>query len=250
MSDSSQGDASFAIRSMVFATTQWSVVQQAGGSQSSAATAALERLCQQYWFPLYAFIRRKGYAEEDSKDLTQEFFTRLLVRKDFQTVDARRGKFRTFLLAALTHFLSNERDRAHAAKRGGGRVVISLDELPSELFRRYEPSTDLSPDKLFDQRWAMTLLEGAVARLAAEMSVAGRAGQFDALKKFLTREPDDGEYAALAQRLGCAGQSVGVAVHRLRQRYREIVRAEVVATVSNPAEVDEEMRCLLAALTP
>jgi len=248
MSDSDQGDALFAARDPVFATTHWSVVLQAGESHSAQGSAALAKLCRIYWYPLYAFIRRKGHTEEDAKDLTQEFFARLLERRDFQRVDARKGKFRTFLLTSLTHFLSNERDHANAAKRGGGRAVISLDAIPPEQFQRFEPTSDLSPDKLFDQRWAMALLEAAVLQLRVQMNATGKLGQFEELKIFLTTEPRDGDYTAVAQRLGCASQSVAVTVHRLRQRYRELVRAEVANTVSSPLEVDEEMRHLQAVL--
>lgn len=233
-----------------FATTHWSVVLQAGEERTAQGQAALETLCRIYWFPLFAFLRRKGHTEADAKDLTQQFFALLLERKDFQTVDVRKGKFRTFLLTSLTHFLSNERDRAQAAKRGGGKIIISLDAIPPEQFQRYEPATDLSPDKLFDQRWAMALLETAVARLQSEMAAADKADVFEQLKVFLTTEPREGEYAAAATRLGCASASVAVMVHRLRQRYRELVRAEVANTVSSPLEVEEEMRHLSAALNP
>lgn len=234
--------------STVFATTHWSVVLRAGENHSPQSTAALERLCRTYWFPLFAFIRRRGHGEEDAKDLTQQFFASLLARNDFRTVNAGKGKFRTFLLASLTHFLSNERDRAHAAKRGGGQPPISFDEMTPEQWRRYEPATHLAPDQLFDQRWAMTLLHTGLMRLEAEMQSAGKGQQFQALKPFLTDEPGAGEYAAVAQRLGGTSQSVAVAVHRLRQRYRELVRAEVAQTVASPLEVEEEMRHLLAAL--
>jgi DNA-directed RNA polymerase specialized sigma24 family protein len=234
----------------IFATTHWSVVLQAGGEQPALVSAALEQLCRTYWFPLYAFLRRKGLPDEDAKDLTQQFFTRLLERNDFRSMDARKGKFRTFLLTALTHFLSNERDRAQAAKRGGGKAIFSLDAIPSDQFQRIEPASDLSPDKLFDQRWAMTLLATAVARLQAEMTDAGRARQFEQLKQFLTEDPGDGEYADAARRLESTSQAVAVAVHRMRQRYRQLVRTEVAHTVSSPAEVDEEMRHLYAALNP
>ena len=247
MTHSGQGESCFTGRP-VFATTHWSVVLQTGDGQSPECLAALEKLCRTYWFPLFAFIRRNGYAEEDAKDLTQQFFARLLARRDFQTVDARKGKFRTFLLAALTHFLANERDRAQAAKRGGGRTILSFDEMNAEEFRRYEPASDISPDKLFDRRWAMTLLAQAVNHLQKEMGAVGKLEQFERLKGFLTNDAADGEYAQVAGQLKCAGQTVGVLVHRLRQRYRELVRAEVAHTVSSPTEVDEEMRHLLAAL--
>lgn len=250
MPESFQPSAATTGRSPVFLTTHWSVVLKAGDEHSAEGREALEKLCRTYWFPLFAFLRRKGYDEETAKDLTQGFFARLLERKDLQAVDARKGKFRTFLLASLTHFLANEHDRAIAAKRGGGRVIISLDEIPPEQFQQFEPATHLSADKLFDQRWAMALLEQAVARLRAEMDSTGKSAQFERLKMFLTADPSDGEYHHAAQQLGSTSQSVAVMVHRLRQRYRELVRAEVADTVASPADVDEEMRHLYAALTP
>ena len=235
-------------RHAVFDTTHWSVVLQAGEGHSIEGVAALEKLCRTYWFPLYAFIRRKGYPEEDAKDFTQQFFISLLERKDLQNVSARKGRFRTFLLASLNHFLSNERDRASTAKRGGGRKIISLDAVAPEQFQHFAPATDLSPDKLFDQRWAMALLGEAASKLQAEMVAEGKAEQFEQLKIYLTEEPRTGDYATVAQKLNCTTQSVAVAVHRLRQRYRELVRMEVANTVSSPIEVEEEMRHLYAAL--
>jgi len=234
----------------VFATTHWSVVLNAGAEGSAERVNALEMLCQTYWFPLFAYLRRKGFTEEDSKDLTQQFFTRLLEGKAFHALDARKGKFRTFLLAALGHFLSNERDFARAAKRGGGRPILSLEAMATEEWQRFEPATTLSPDKLFDQRWAMTLLAKAVTRLRDEMVAAGKSSQFEVLKTFLTNEPAPGEYLEVARRLEVSSQSVAVSVHRLRQRYRELVRSEVADTVSSPTEVHEEMRHLFAALDP
>jgi RNA polymerase sigma-70 factor (ECF subfamily) len=250
MTDPDQLNPVPAGRNSFFSTTHWSVVLQAGSEHLGESSSALEKLCRTYWFPLFAFLRRKGRSEEDAKDLTQQFFSRLLERRDFQTVDARKGKFRTFLLTSLTHFLSNERERAQAAKRGGGKTIFSLDGLTPDQLRRYEPASDLTPDKLFDQRWALTLLETAVAQLQAELAVAGKGEQFVELKTFLTNEPRDGEYAILAKRLGGTGQAIAVTVHRMRQRYRELVRAEVASTVSSPTEVEEEMRHLCAALNP
>jgi RNA polymerase sigma factor (sigma-70 family) len=232
-----------------FNTTHWSVVTLACQTQSPHSLAALEKLCRTYWPPLYAFIRRRGYPEEDARDLTQEFFARLLERNEFEAVDPRKGKFRTFLLAALTHFLSNQRDHDHAAKRGGGQQIISLQEINDEQWRHLEPAWELSPDKLFDVRWAATVLERALMELRRELADEGRAAQFEALKGFLTEDPGDGDYAAIAARLGAAKPAVAVMVYRLRQRYRELVRAEVAHTVCNPLEVDEEMRHLLEALS-
>lgn len=231
-----------------FQTTHWSVVLLAGQETSSQCPAALEKLCRAYWHPIYAFARRKGSGEEDAKDLTQQFFSRLLERNDFAGLDPQRGKFRTFLLAAFTHFLANEYDRASAQKRGGGKIIFSLDELLADQFQKFEPAGDCSPANLFDQRWALAVLEQAFSQLKAEMSTAGKAGQFDLLKNFLTAEAGEGEYVAVAQKLGVAAPSVAVLVHRLRQRYRELVRAAVAQTVSSPTELEEEMRHLFQML--
>jgi RNA polymerase sigma-70 factor (ECF subfamily) len=220
----------------------------AGQTQSPQSSDALEKLCRAYWQPLYFFIRRQGHSPEDAQDLTQQFFARLLERNDFLTVDPRKGKFRTFLLTSLCHFLSNERDRSQAAKRGGGRKLISLDELASGESYQPEPASLLSPDKLFDQRWATVVLEQALQRLRAEMAQDGKSNQFDLLKAYLTDEPGPGDYAGVAQRLGATNQAVAVAVHRLRHRYRELVRAEVAQTVTSPQQLEEELRHLAEAL--
>jgi RNA polymerase sigma factor (sigma-70 family) len=233
-----------------FNTTHWSVVLMAGKNATPQSAEALEKLCRTYWHPLYLFIRRQGQGPEDAQDLTQEFFSRLLERNDFGMVDPRKGKFRTFLLTSLTHFLSNERDRAQAAKRGGGQKLISLDELKAGEFFQFEPASDLSPDKLFDQRWAMIVLEQALNRLRQETAAEGKGERFERLKPFLTEDPGEGEYAKVAEQLGMTGQAVAVGVHRLRQRYRELVRAEVANTVLGPLEIDEEMKHLLGALNP
>ncbi len=231
-----------------FATTHWSVVLQAGQSPSPERSAALEELCRAYWYPLYAFVRRKGYCEADAQDLTQQFFARLLEKDGFEKVFPEKGKFRTFLLASLSHLLSNERDRMQAVKRGGGHIILSLDDLDPEHLYRLEPASDLSPDKLFDLRWATTVLETALAQLRAEAVSANKAGSFEELKKYLTNEPGEGEYAETGQRLGMSGQAVAVAVHRLRHRYRELVRARVAQTVTSPLELEDEMRHLYAVL--
>lgn len=231
-----------------FDTTHWSVVLMAGQSASPQSRAALEKLCRTYWHPLYAFVRRKGYPEADAQDLTQQFFARLLARNDFENVSPKKGKFRTFLLTALSHFLSNEYDRSRAAKRGGGQVLLSLDELKSAQSTGIEPADNLSPDKLFDLRWAMTVLEHALLKLRQEMSECGKGAQFDALKQYLTDEAGPGDYAAVAAALNTNTQAIAVAVHRLRQRYCELVRLEVAETVSSPLELEEEMRHLYAVL--
>jgi RNA polymerase sigma factor (sigma-70 family) len=227
-----------------FATTRWSVVLLAGQEVSPQSAAALEKLCRAYWQPIYLFARRKGWREEDAKDLTQQFFARLLERNDFTGLDPKRGKFRTFLLAAFTHFLANEYDRVNAQKRGGGKV-ISLEEVPAG---EISPTPELSPATIFDLRWAKTILQTALRQLKAEMSTAGKQTQFAELKTFLTTNVVTGDYALIAEKLGVEVSSVPVLVHRLRQRYRELVRAEIAQTVTCPTELEEEMRHLFAVL--
>jgi RNA polymerase sigma-70 factor (ECF subfamily) len=231
-----------------FRTTRWSVVLLAGQEGSSESTAALEKLCRAYWLPIFFFARRKGWEEEDAKDLTQQFFAQLLARNDFGGLDPRKGKFRTFLLAAFTHFLANAHDRATALKRGSGERTLSLDEFtPDELGDL--PSTGaVSAGDLYDQRWAKTILQTALLRLEEEMSDGSKGAVFEALKHFLTVNAAAGDYATLGEQLNVEPSSVPVMVHRLRQRYREVVREEVSQTVTSPTELNEEMRHLFAVL--
>ena len=231
-----------------FSTTRWSVVLLAGHGFSSESMAALEKLCRTYWQPIFLFARRKGCGEEDAKDLTQQFFARLLERNDFSGLDPSRGKFRTFLLTAFTHFLANEYDRAGALKRGGGRQIFSLEEFaPDELSDTFAAAM-AAPGTLFDLRWARTILQTALQNLKQEMSVAKKAAQFEILKPFLTVNAGEGDYATAAQRLGVEVSSVPVLVHRLRQRYHALVREEVAQTVTSPVELAEEMRHLFEVL--
>ena len=232
----------------VFATTHWSVVLAARERDSDAAGRALERLCRVYWRPLYAYIRRRGFSPHDAQDLTQEFFARLLERNDLAAVSPDKGKFRSFLLASLNHFLSNEWDRARAIKRGARLTFISVDEASPEHRSLLESIADLPAERAFEKRWATALLDEAFERLRQESAQAGRADLFDRLKLFLAGEPDHGEYAAVAEQVGWTQGSVAVAVHRLRQRYAELVREEIAHTVSEPAGVEAEMRDLFAAL--
>jgi RNA polymerase sigma-70 factor (ECF subfamily) len=230
-----------------FATTHWSLVLAAQDQTSPEARAALAALCRSYWYPLYAFIRRQGFDADQAQDLIQEFFTRLL-EKDFLAVVSReKGKFRSFLLKACTHFLANERDRARAQKRGGGREVVSFPGEHAE--RRYgrEPSHTLTPERLFERHWALTLLEQVLARLKDEMTRAEKGRLFERLKTFLTG--DRGEpYRQLGAELGMTEGAVKVAVHRLRRRYRELLLEEIGRTVEDPADVDEEIDRLFTAL--
>ena len=231
-----------------FTTTHWTVVLAAGGSDPAQQAAALEELCRSYWYPLYAYVRRRGNGPEDAQDLTQEFFARLLEKQWLDGVQKNGSRFRSFLLSALNGFLANEYDRASAVKRGGGRQILSLDAELAEQRYSLEPVTNETPEKIFDRRWALTVLDRALARLKEETAASGKAPQFELLSPFLSREPAVGEYAAISTELAVSSGAVGVSVHRLRQRYRELVRTEISETVAEPAQVDAEMRDLFAAL--
>lgn len=239
-------DSAPAARSPVFATTRWSLVLAAGDADSGRE--ALEQLCRAYWFPLYAYIRRRGHDADAAQDLTQGFFARLLERNDLAGLTRDGGKFRSFLLTALNHFLANEHERATAQKRGGGLASLSLDDDSAEDRYLREPSHTESPDRLFERQWALALMENALRRLAEEQTAGGKEATFDAVRPFLSREPEAGEYAALASRLNVAPGTLAVQVHRLRECYRQLVRATVADTVDSPLEVEAEMRHLLAAL--
>jgi RNA polymerase sigma-70 factor (ECF subfamily) len=231
-----------------FTTTHWSVVLAAGGPDSGVAREALERLCQTYWYPLYAYARRRGNSPEDAEDLSQELFARLIERNDFANLSKERGRFRAFLLAALNHLLSDEYDRARAAKRGGGKVPLSLDAQTAEGRYRGEPADTLTPERLYDRRWAFTVLEKARVRLREEYEAVGK-GELFKLLRFL--EPGAEQVLPLVEigrRVGKSEDAVKKEAYRLRQRYGQLVRAEIAQTVSSVAEIDEEVRCLLAAI--
>lgn len=231
-----------------FNTTRWSIVHAAGDRQSPDAAAALEVLCRAYWYPLYVYIRRKGLSPSDAQDLTQEFFCRLIGKNSLESVDRGKGSFRSFLLASVNHLLANEWDKARALKRGGDRHIVSLEAEEAEGRFIQEPSDHDSPEKAFDRRWVLTLLERSLARLREEFTAAGKLPQFDRLKVFLSDIADAGDYAALAGPLGLEAGAVAVAVHRLRLRYREIVRAEIAQTVTTESELNFEMHHLFTAL--
>ena len=231
-----------------FQTTPWSLVLAAKDRGAPEAREALAALCASYWYPLYAYIRRRGHDPERAQDLTQEFFARLLESDALAAVDRRRGRFRSFLLAACTHFLANRRDHDRAAKRGGGRVPIPIDRLDAEGRYGREPAHELTAERLFERRWALALLERVVGRLEAEMAAAGKAALFGPLKATLTGERDMARYAAIALELGLTEGAVKMAASRLRRRYQEILREEIGRTVDDPAEVDEEIRALFTSL--
>jgi len=229
-----------------FTETRWSVVLRAGRPSSPDASASLEKLCRTYWYPVYAFVRRRGRGAEDAQDLTQEFFSRLLRKNTFADADPAKGRFRSFLLGALKHFLADEWDKARAEKRGGHCETFSLDALDPEARYALEPATDLTPDRIFDRRWATTLLEQALCRLGEEFTAAGKARHFALLKFFLTSDAGPGGYDEVAAQLETSPQTVAVSVHRLRQRYRVMARAEIADTVAHPDAVEEELRSLFA----
>ena len=231
-----------------FAATHWTMVLTAGRDESPQATRALEELCRAYWYPLYAYVRRRGYDSHEAEDLTQEFFARLLAKNYLADVDRERGRFRSFLLASLKHFLANEWDRAHAKKRGGSHTHISLDVRAAETRYRSEPADELTADKVLDRQWAIALLDLVLARLGAEYAADGKPEVFEQLKNTLTGATDSIPYAAMAHNLGTTENAVKVAAHRLRQRYRELLRAEIANTVASPSEVDAEMHHLFNVL--
>lgn len=231
-----------------FVTTHWSVVQSAGGGATTTVRDALEQLCASYWYPLYAYVRRKGYDQHDSQDLTQEFFARLIQRNDFAGLDRSRGKFRAFLLAAMNHFLAKEWRKAATLKRGSGHAPLSLDTALAEQRYGAQPAVEPTPERLFDRRWAETVLERAAKQLRAEFVQAGRERLFRELNPFLSAPAGTGDYSAVATRLGMSESAVAKAVERLRHRYRDLARGEIAQTVGTPAELEEEMRYLLDVL--
>ena len=231
-----------------FATTHWTVVMAAGRSDTRRARAALEELCQRYWHPLYAYVRRRGSSPEDAEDLTQEFFRTLLEKEYLKAADREKGRFRTFLLVALQRFLANDWDRARAQKRGGRLEHVSLDTSSAETQYQVEASSQISAERIYDRRWAFALLGKTMARLRAEFVVSGKQDEFEQIKECLTADRGSLDYGALSQRTGLSEGTLRVGIHRLRKRFREIFREEVAQTVAMPAEIDAEMRHLMAAL--
>ena len=221
----------------------------AGRGDSTRAHAALEKLCANYWYPLYAFTRRLGHNAHDAEDLVQSFFAVCLEKNYLGAANQTKGRFRSFLLLALKRFLANEWDKARALKRGGAQTTISLDSLTAEQRYALEPAEPLTAEKLFERRWALTLLDQVVTRLRDEQFAAGKREQFEQLKECLTAGGSGQPYAELAGRLGTSEGAIKVMVHRLRQRYRELLQEEIANTVGSPEEIDEERRHLLAALS-
>jgi RNA polymerase sigma factor (sigma-70 family) len=251
MSSNSTEDESAVRTAAQFATTHWSVVLAAGQVDTPQAGQALERLCQTYWYPLYAFARRQGHAPADAQDLTQAFFERFLEKNYLKAVARERGRFRSFLLAALRHFLSDQRDRSRAAKRGGRASFVPLleDEVDPEARYQGEPTRAEAAERSFDRAWAQTVMRSALRQLGQESAAAGKAAEFAALKPFLSRPPEGTEYEQVGKPFGLNAHAIATAVSRLRARYRELVRQRVADTVATPGEVEEEMRYLIDLLT-
>jgi len=238
-----------------FATTHWSVILAASDSASAQYKPALSELCRTYWFPLYAYLRRRGCDSHQAEDYTQGFFAGLLEKKSLRKADPKYGKFRSFLLACLKNFLADEKDRDHAQKRGGDKKVLSLDfDAAASRYDR-EPSHHISPEKLFERSWALTVLTRAMDQLKAEstaplgvLRTSNKQQLFDCLKIYLMAENDAVSYKDVAAGLNMTEGAVKVAVHRLRRRYRELVREEIAQTVATEAQIDEEIQDLFAAL--
>jgi RNA polymerase sigma factor (sigma-70 family) len=231
-----------------FATTHWTVVVAATHTQTTGARAALDELCQLYWYPLYAYVRRRGSSPEDAEDLTQEFFRTLLEKKYLKAADREKGRFRTFLLVALQRFLANQWDRARALKRGGKSEHVCLDTSFAESQYQVEAAREASPERIYDRRWAFALLGRTMARLRDEFVASGKQDEFEQIKECLTADRGSLDYSALAVRTGLSEGTLRVGIHRLRKRFREIFRQEVAQTVATPTEIDAEMRHLMAAL--
>jgi RNA polymerase sigma factor (sigma-70 family) len=241
-SDSGEG------RSQWFTTTHWSVVRAAGQVDSARSTAALENLCSTYWYPLYAYVRRRGQDAEGAKELTQEFFARLLAKGLLAGVDPTKGRFRSWLLGVMNHFLAHEWARVRAQKRGGGQPAFSLDEIHAEDRYRLEPTDESSPEKIFDRRWAFTVLSQAEGRLRQEHVTARKGELYSSLKGFVSVDGESVTYEEAGRQLGLTPSAVKSAIHRVRQRYQELIREEIAQTVTSASEVDEEIRYLLSVI--
>jgi RNA polymerase sigma-70 factor (ECF subfamily) len=247
MDSADQNDSSVP-RGDIFVTTRWTVVLHAGRKSSPQSDRALGELCQTYWYPLYAYVRRKGKTKEDAEDLVQAFFEKFLGKNYLEGLSAGRGKFRAFLLASLKHFLANEWDKSQRQKRGGGVTHLSLDWQSADARFHIDPPDPSSPEKTFDREWALALLERVITRLRDECIAEGKARLFEQAKGFLMVGETAIPYAQAAQALNLDEGAVRVAVHRLRARYRALLREEIAQTLDDPAQVAEELRSLQAAL--
>ncbi len=248
MQSDSERDPSVPPGRQTFATTQWTLVLKAGRQSSAGSDEALATLCQNYWYPLYAYVRRRVSDSNEAQDLTQEFFSQLLEKNYVGDADPERGRFRAFLITSFKHFLANEWNKARAKKRGGDRKRLSLDFDQGESRFQMEPSDELTPEKQFIQQWASTLIQQVLARLRDEFARSGKERQFDLLKGFISKQQGTSSYAETAAELGISEGTAQVAVHRMRKRYRELLWSDVSETVADPGDVDDEIRELFAAL--
>lgn len=237
--------ASFAEKSERFEETNWWVVREAAHPELGRGDAARTSLCRTYWSPIFAYIRRMGYGREDAQDLTQEFFARMLKKNYIRAAAREKGRFRSYLLVMLKRFLADHWDRTHRKKRGGGLPQVSLEQGDATFRTKYEPADDLTPDKIFDRAWAESLLNHALEVLEKECVAAGRRDTFQLLRPFITCEGDT-TYAEIGGKLGMTANNVKVAVHRLRRRFRDLLRAEIAKTAHSSEEVEAEMRDLQA----
>lgn len=231
-----------------FATTHWSVVLAAGKHDTVSAEVALEKLCSSYWYPLYAYVRKRGISPHDAQDLTQAFFASIMEKQSLANVDPQRGRFRSFLIGAMNHFLASEWRKSQAQKRGGGNLMLSLDLAMAEQRLELEPADFNTPDQTFDKAWAAAVLENVLQALEAEYQLQKKELLFQTLKQTLTGSRDAQPYSELAQRLDMNEGAVKTAVHRLRKRYRELLQTEVANTVGSAGEVEDEMRYLFRAI--
>lgn len=231
-----------------FASTRWSLVAAAGRSSSPESAQALAALCETYWYPLYAYVRRGGHDAHEAQDLTQEFFARLLERRNLRAADRQRGKFRTFLLASLKNFLANQWRKEQAQKRGGGKTAVSFSIEAGESRYALEPAHELTAERIFERRWALTLLDQAITKLRDEFVASGKAELFEALKGSLGGESACDSYGEIANRLDMTEGAIKTAAHRLRRRCRELLRAEIAQTIAQDEDIDDELRELFSAV--
>lgn len=232
-----------------FATTRWSLVLAAGEKRPDSRSA-LEELCRAYWYPLYRFVRNRGFDPEQAADLTQGFFARLIERNDFEKVRQEKGRFRSFLLASIRHYISNELDKANAQKRGGGVALFSIDSAAAEQKYALEPAISETPDVVFDKSWALALLEQAQAKLRSEFTRGGKSDWYEQLHPYLGGERADlPAYRELADELGVSESAVKVNVHRMRQQFRKLLRQEIANTVASEQDVDDELQRMFTVLS-
>lgn len=248
MSSSNESSGGVPVPGAAFATTHWSRVLAARDPDAPGSTDALNQLCQEYWRPLYAYIRRRGHGPQESEDLTQGFFEKFLAKDYLGDLTPGMGRFRSFLLTCLKHFLANQWDHDHRQKRGGGQITVSFDAARAEEDYGLEPADQVTPEIVYERQWAMTVLDTVLLRLRAELVQSGREALFNELKPFLRGENASGSYAEVSARTGLQETAVRVAVHRLRRRYGELLRAEVTRTVADEAEVQDEIRHLIDSL--